>query len=120
MRRIQRWNLRDCVEERNPILLLGRPLGASVPGSEGCSALAGFVFMDRPHQLSAAAALSFLSLSPWISISQQASKERQDTPTPVFKNRHGLGGTELMDTGTMLELDCTLVHHLTEAQFGFP
>ena len=26
----------------------------------------------------------------------------------------------LMDTGTMLELDCTLVNHLTEARFGFP
>ena len=29
MRRDQRWNLRDSVEERKPMLLLGRPLGAS-------------------------------------------------------------------------------------------
>ena len=32
MRRNQRWNLRDSVEERNPMLLLGRPLGASAVG----------------------------------------------------------------------------------------
>ena len=42
--------------------------------------------MDRPQQLSGAAAFSFLSLPPWFSISQQASMERQD--------RHGLGDTE--------------------------
>ena len=29
MRRNQRWNFRDSVEERNPMLLLGRPLGTS-------------------------------------------------------------------------------------------
>ena len=28
-RQVQRWNLKDSVEERNPMLLFGRPLEAS-------------------------------------------------------------------------------------------
>ena len=72
------------------MLLLGRPLGASAAQVGGLLSTG----QVRPQQLSVAVALSFSFPSPWISISQHRSKERQGSPFLHLQNMHGFGDTK--------------------------
>ena len=96
MRRNRRWNLRESVEERNSVLLLGRPLGGQCcPGRRVVSALAGLVFMDL-----VAAAVELPRPFPFFPFSlgsrfrNRQVRSGKTLPLSIFKNRHGLGGTE--------------------------
>ena len=79
MRRNKRWNLRDSVEERNPMLLLGRPRGAS-------AAWVGGVLSTGRVGVHGSAAAAVSCRGPFFPFHlglrfREARKERQDSPT---------------------------------------
>ena len=119
-----------------PVLLLGRPLKASaawvgrfvstgpLSGHDSAAAavscrgrLSSFPFPDFDFIAGMCGAVG-VSRSPSSKTGTVlvARRRRFSVSTSSFAF---LRARRLMDTGTMLELECTLVSHLTEIQFGF-